>query len=82
MKTTLEIKDDLLVRAKLLAKRTGRTLSVLVEDSLRSTLAVAEEPARYKVPDLSYGDEHADDPLERVSWQVLRAEVYGEPLLK
>ena len=46
MKTTLEIKDDLLMRAKKLAKKTGRPLRAIVEDSLRATLQAAEEPAR------------------------------------
>ena len=78
MKTTLEIRDDLLIRAKKLAKRTGRPLRAVVEDSLRAALALAEQPREYKLPDLSVGDPEADDPLERLSWQDLRAEIYGE----
>lgn len=79
MKTTLDIKDDLLIRAKKLAKKTGRPLRAIVEDSLRATLLVAEEPVKYELPDLSVGDANAEDPLERLTWQDLRAEIYGEP---
>tara|TARA_Y100001934_G_scaffold140388_1_gene169299 strand:- start:302 stop:544 length:243 start_codon:yes stop_codon:yes gene_type:complete len=79
MKTTLDIKDDLLIRAKKLAADTGRPLKALVEDSLRVTLAVAEEPAQYQLPDRSVGDPDGPDPLTRYSWQDLRAEIYNEP---
>ena len=79
MKTTLDIKDDLLTRAKQLAARTGRPLRAIVEDSLRATLAVAEEPAKYQLPDKSVGDPGGDDPLALYSWQDLRAEIYNEP---
>ena len=33
----------------------------------------------YELPDASVGDPNADDPLEALSWQDLRAEIYGEP---
>ena len=79
MKTTLDIKDDLLIRAKKLAKKTGQPLRAIVEDSLRVALQVAEEPPKYELPDLSVGDPDGDDPLELMSWQDLRSEIYGEP---
>ncbi len=44
MKTTLDIKDDLLIRVKKMARKTGRLLRAIVEDSLRVALEVAEEP--------------------------------------
>lgn len=79
MKTTLDIKDDLLLRAKKLARETGRPLRAVVEDSLRVTLAIAEEPPNYILPDFSTGNPDAEDPLESLSWQDLRAEIYAEP---
>lgn len=78
MKTTLDIKDDLLVRAKKLAKRTGRPLRAVVEESLRRTLSQAEQLSSYELPDVSFGDANADDPLELLTWQDLRDEIYGE----
>lgn len=38
MKTTLDLDDDLLVRAKALAAREGRSLTSLIEDGLRLRL--------------------------------------------
>jgi hypothetical protein len=39
MRTTVRLDDDLLRQAKALAARTGRTLTALIEDGLRETLA-------------------------------------------
>lgn len=79
MKTTLDIKDDLLIRAKKLAKRTGRPLRAVVEESLRRTLSQAEQQSFYELPDVSFGDANANDPLESLTWQDLRQEIYGAP---
>lgn len=79
MKTTLDIEDDLLIRAKKLAKRTGRPLRTMVEDSLRRTLAQAEQQLSYELPDVSFGDANANDPLESLTWQDLRYEIYETP---
>lgn len=39
MKTTIRLDDDLYAEVKLLAARTGKTVSHFIEDSLRVTLA-------------------------------------------
>jgi hypothetical protein len=39
MRTTVSIDDQLLVEVKTLAARTGKTLSAMVEDALRQSLA-------------------------------------------
>ena len=41
MKTTLDIHDELLLRAKRHAKETGRPLRALVEDGLRRVLTAS-----------------------------------------
>ena len=56
MKTTLDIHDALLDRAKRHAKKTGRPLRAVVEDGLRQVLAVSVSPHDYQLPDLSVGD--------------------------
>ncbi len=76
MKTTLEIRDALLLRAKRLSRRTGRPLRALVEEGLRQVLET-ERPKRYELPDRSVGRRGASNPLEGLSWQDLREEVYG-----
>jgi hypothetical protein len=77
MKTTIEISDALLARAKRHAKKTGKPLRVLVEEGIRRVLDA--EPARsgYKLPDLSVGNPRAKNPLEALTWQDLRDEIYG-----
>ena len=42
MRTTIRIDDDLLSRAKAFAAKTGRTLTAVIEDALRSALAKVE----------------------------------------
>lgn len=78
MRTTLDIHDELLVRAKRHAKATGRTLRAVVEDGLRLVLSTPRHRP-YRIPDLRTGDPQAPDPLERYSWPELRELVYGDP---
>jgi hypothetical protein len=39
MRTTIRLDEDLLARAKILATRTGRSLTKVIEDALRAALA-------------------------------------------
>lgn len=78
-KTTLDLQDDLLLRAKTLAKRTGRPLRAVVEEGLRLVLAHQRPATRYELPDCSVGDPQGVNPLEAMSWQDLRDEIYGAP---
>ena len=80
MKTTVDIRDGLLERAKRHAKETGRPLRAVIEEGLRQVLSAASTaPSRYRLPDASEGDASKPDPLERYSWQDLRKEIYGGP---
>ena len=72
MKTTLDIHDELLARARRHAGETGRPLRALVEDGLRRVLAASP----YRMPDLRVGDPQAPDPLEGHSWPDLRDTIY------
>ena len=78
MKTTLDIHDELLARAKRHARETGRPLRAVVEEGLRRVLARPVPRSRYKLPDLRAGDPAASDPLERYSWPELRETIYGD----
>ena len=77
MKTTIDIADALLVRAKRHAQRSGIPLRAVVEEGLRRVLAAEDVPAPYQLPDLSVGDACDPDPLESMSWADLRDEIYG-----
>ena len=78
MKTTIEIQDELLTRAKSRAKNTGRTLRSLVEDGLRQVLADDGPKERYELPDLSVGGPEGPDPLAPYSWEELRGLIYED----
>jgi hypothetical protein len=78
VKTTLDIQDALLERAKRHAKRVRRPLRAIVEDGLRHVLSRGRPAHAYRLPDASVGAPNGDDPLEALSWQDLRQEIYGE----
>ena len=76
MKTTLEIHDELLRRAKQRAKKTGRTLRSVVEEGLREVLAKEPIKNTYRLPDMRVGDPNGENPLEKYTWAELRDIIY------
>jgi len=79
MKTTIDIHDQLLIRAKRHARDTGRALRAVVEEGLRLVLSTTEAGQSYRLPDLSTGDPTDEDPLEAYSWQDLSEIIYEHP---
>ena len=77
MKTTIDIQDAPLARAKRYARRNGRPLRAVVEEGLRLVLSARVTKSRYRLPDMSFGDPDGPDPLEAYSWQDLREMIYG-----
>jgi hypothetical protein len=77
MKTTVEISDSLLLRAKRYAQKSGKSLRALIEEGLRRVLQDERPPVRYRLPDRSVGSAGAANPLETLSWQDLRDDIYG-----
>lgn len=77
MKTTVEISDALLARAKRHARREGKPLRAVVEEGLRAVLDRERVRSRYKLPDRSVGRAGGPNPLEAMSWQDLRDAIYG-----
>lgn len=55
MKTTVEISDPLLARARKLAARRGTTVRALIEEGLRHVVAQDRVPGRFKLRDASFG---------------------------
>ena len=55
MKTTIDIHDELLARARQYARNTGRSLRAVVEEGLRQVLPAPLSSSRYRLPDLSEG---------------------------
>lgn len=77
MKTTVEIQDGLLERARRHARRSGRPVRALIEEGLRLVLQQDAQRGGYRLADHSVGDPNAENPLDRFSWQDLRDEIYG-----
>jgi Arc/MetJ family transcription regulator len=48
MRTTIRLDDDLLAEVKLLAARSGKTLTSVIEDALRETLSRQNQVAERK----------------------------------
>ena len=82
MKTTLELSDAVLERARSVAARDGLTLRAVVEDALRSYLedreAEAARPRQFRIEPWGKGGlrpEHRDR-----TWSEILAEVNDRPL--
>ena len=80
MKTTIDVHDELLSRAKRHARQAGVPLRAVVEEGLRLVLAGPEAAEPYRLPDLSVGDPGAEDPLEAYSWQDLSEIIHEYPV--
>jgi hypothetical protein len=78
MKTTVEIQAALLERARRHAKKQGKPLRAIIEEGLRRVLEAEAAPTAYRLPDRSVGEPGAANPLELLSWQDLRDEIYGD----
>lgn len=77
MKTTIEIDDEILIRARRHARKTGRSLSAVIEDGLRRVLDAPPPTRPYALPDLRVGDPDSPDPLEAYAWPELRELIYA-----
>jgi len=59
MRTTIKLDDDLLIEAKAIAARTGRTLADVVEEAVRDSFArrrqARQRPERPSLPSFGQG---------------------------
>lgn len=76
MKTTVEINNTLLDRARLRAKETGQPLRAVIEDGLRQLLAKPLPKTRYKMEDCRYGNPEDPDPTRNLTWEEIRDLIY------
>jgi len=76
MKTTIEIADDLLSRAKQLCRREGKTLRAVVEDGLRQVLQRGGRTATRRVKPVVYRKGGLTAEFRDAPWQALRDEIY------
>lgn len=76
MKTTIEIADPLLKRARRYAQREGLTLRAVVEMGLRRVLDETPAPPPFELPDASFKGEGLQPEFEGAGWEKIRAAIY------
>ena len=76
MKTTIEISDDLLSRAKQLGRRQGKTLRAVVEDGLRQVLKRDTGTAARHVKPVVFRRGGLSKEFASAPWTALRDEIY------
>lgn len=77
MKTTIEIADDLFLRAKLLTEREQVTLRSLTEEGLRHVLESRAKRAQVKLKPVTVKGNGIRPELRDAPWSHVRALIYG-----
>jgi Arc/MetJ family transcription regulator len=76
MKTTIEIADDLLTRAKRDARREGKTLREIVEDALRLRLSARTPQAAFRLKRHTFHGEGRQPGVTEGDWATVRDLIY------
>lgn len=78
MKTTIEISDAVLERAKALAVREGTTVRALVEDALRQLLQSRRGAAAFRLRDASVAGNGLRPEFRDAGWDRIREALYED----
>lgn len=78
MKTTIDIGDSILLRAKAMARRERSTLRALTEEGLELVMQRREHPPAYRARPVVFGGEGVSEEFKGASWEQFRAAAYGE----
>ena len=76
MKTTIELSDALLERARKLAAREGVTLRALVERGLQRVLAETRQAERFRLRKASFRGQGLQPGAREATWEELRERAY------
>jgi hypothetical protein len=76
MKTTIEINDSLLRKAKAAAQREGTTVRELVERGLRQVLKEQQGRPTFKLRDASFSGAGPTPEQRGESWDEIRDAIY------
>lgn len=77
MKTTVEIADELLERAREAARRERTTLRALVEEGLRTSIEQRKRGHRFQLRDASVAGQGLAPEFRDASWERIRDAAYG-----
>ena len=75
MKTTLDISDDLLLRAKKAARQQGVTIRSLVETGL--SLALQQPAKKCVVKPVTFRGKGRQPEFKNATWEKMRDSIYG-----
>ena len=76
MKTTVEISDELLTRAKEMAAREKTTLRRLVEDGLRRVLTERRQRSSFRLRKASFHGDGLHPDMGTGDWARVRERIY------
>ena len=77
MKTTIEIADDLFVRAQLVAHKEKTTFRSLIEQGLRLVLKEKQsQPTKCKWKPVTFKGNGLTPEFQNASWEKIRDEIY------
>jgi hypothetical protein len=76
MKTTVDIADALLVKAKQVAVAEGSTLRELIEEGLRRSLEERQRRRSFRLRKATFRGRGVQAPLAEGSWEQIRALAY------
>ena len=72
MRTSIELSDGLLERARRVARKRGTTLRALVEEGLRRILVEKDLAPAFRLEDASFGEGGLVDGLAEGDWERIR----------
>ncbi len=76
MKTTIEIADDLLAKAKQQAIRQKRTLREVIEEALRKQLAATSGQSEFRLKRRPFKGKGLQAPIAEGDWGAIRELIY------
>lgn len=76
MKTTVEISDALLARARQAARRDRTTVRQLIETGLRLVLAERQQRGPFRLRDASFAGDGLQPDAATAGWDRVRDQIY------
>ncbi len=76
MKTTVDISDELLKKAKRLAAKRRTTLREIIEQGIRNTVKEHQRGVKYVLPDMSVNGQGLQPEFKNKAWSDIRDAAY------